>query len=158
MGQGVDLALLDQAMAECAGHGPALIPLLEKAQALYGYLPLEVVQFIAERLGIPPGKVYSVATFYAELHVVHGGRHLLQVCDGLTCYLSHGAHPLLDHLSARLDVRPGETTADGRFTLEAVQCLACCDGAPAMRVDHHLYEHLTVARTDAILARLEYEA
>jgi NADH:ubiquinone oxidoreductase subunit E len=163
-GQAVDLALLDEALAPlqglrlCGDHGPVLIPLLEQAQALYGYLPLEVMARIAERLGIPLGKVYSVATFYAELHVEHCGRHVLQVCDGLSCYLGHGAYPLLHHLSARLHVHAGDTTADGRFTLEAVQCLACCAGAPAMRVDDHLYEHLTPDRTNAILARLQHEA
>ncbi len=153
-----DLSLLDEAMAGCQGQNTILLPILEQAQELYGYLSLEVLQHIASRLAIPVGKVYGVATFYTELRVRRAGRHVLQVCDGLSCYLSGGGSRLLPYLSCRLGIGPGGTTSDGCFTLETVQCLACCDEAPAMRVGERLYQHLTTARVEAILEELQAEA
>ena len=82
------------------------------------------------------------------------GRHVIQVCEGISCYLNDGAERVVDYVSAKLGIKPGETTRDGRFTLETVQCLASCGTAPAMRVNDQLYENLSPASIDDILERL----
>ena len=86
------------------------------------------------------------------------GRYVIQVCDGLSCYLNDGAEKVVDYLSEKLGIHPGETSPDGRFTLETVQCLASCGTAPAMRVNDQLYENLTAGAIDAVIERLMGEA
>ncbi len=131
-----------------------LLAALYIAQEQQGYLTPEAVERVARRLGLPPSEVYSTASFYTLFRTEPVGRYVIQVCEGLTCYLNDGAERVIDYISAKLDIRPGETTRDGRFSLEAVQCLASCGTAPAMRVNDQLYENLTPAAIDAILERL----
>ena len=131
-----------------------LLAALYIAQEQQGYLTKETVERVARRLNLPAGEVYSTASFYTLFRTEPIGRYVIQVCDGLSCYLCDGADKVADYISAKLGVRPGETTADGRFTVETVQCLASCGTAPAMRVNDQLYENLTPAGMDAILERL----
>jgi NADH:ubiquinone oxidoreductase subunit E len=98
-----------------------------------GYLTPEVIERVAKRLGLPPGDVYSTASFYTLFRTKPVGRYLIQVCDGLSCYLCDGANRIADYVGAKLGLAPGSTSPDGRFTLEMVQCLASCGTAPAMR-------------------------
>jgi len=105
-------------------------------------------------LGLRPGDVYSTASFYTLFRTEPVGRYLIQVCDGLSCYLCEGADRIAGYVGAKLGLKPGETSPDGRFTLEMVQCLASCGTAPAMRVNDQLYENLTPAGIDAIIERL----
>lgn len=86
------------------------------------------------------------------------GKYLAQVCEGLSCYLAGGAEPILEHIARRLQIRPGETTPDGRFTLEVVQCLAACAAAPALRINDELYENMTFESIDELLERLRSAA
>lgn len=86
--------------------------------------------------------------------LVPKGKYCIQVCEGLSCYLVGGADPILNHISQRLKIKPGETTPDGKFSIEVVQCLAACGTAPAIRINDELYEQVTPERIDAILAEL----
>ena len=131
-----------------------LLAALYIAQEQEGYLTDESIERVAKRLNLNPGQVYSTASFYTLFRTEPTGRYVIQVCDGLSCYLCDGADKVADYIGAKLGIRPGETSADGRFTIEKVQCLASCGTAPAMRVNDQLYENLTAAGLDAILERL----
>jgi len=131
-----------------------LLAALYIAQEQHGSLTPEVIEHVARRLGLRPGEVYSTASFYTLFRTKATGRYIIQVCDGLSCYLCDGADKVADYISAKLGIQPGETSADGRFSLEKVQCLASCGTAPAMRVNDQLHENLTPASIDAILERL----
>jgi len=135
-----------------------LLSALYIAQEQQGHLTPEAVQKVARRLNLTPGEVYSTASFYTLFRTQPIGRNLIQVCDGLSCYLCDGANKIVDYIGAKLGIRAGETSRDGRFTLETVQCLASCGTAPSMRVNDQLYENLTPAAIDAILERLIGEA
>lgn len=136
------------------GKQAILLAALYIAQEQQGYLTKEAVERVAKRLGLRPGDVYSTASFYTLFRTEPVGRYVIQVCDGLSCYLCDGAGRIAGYVGKKLNLAPGETSADGRFTLEMVQCLASCGTAPAMRVNDQLYENLTPAGIDAILERL----
>lgn len=131
-----------------------LLAALYVAQEQQGYLTDEAIERVARRLGLHPGDVYSTASFYTLFRTQPAGRFVIQVCDGISCYLLGGAEKVVDYISTKLGIQPGETTPDGRFTLEKVQCLASCGTAPSMRVNDQLYENLTPAGIDAVLERL----
>jgi NADH-quinone oxidoreductase E subunit len=131
-----------------------LLAALYIAQEQKGYLTRDAIERVAKRLNLRPGEVYQTASFYTLFRMAPVGKYVIQVCDGLSCYLSDGANRVADYISAKLGIRGGETTRDGRFTLEMVQCLASCGSAPAMRVNDQLYENLTPAGIDAIIERL----
>jgi NADH-quinone oxidoreductase subunit E len=131
-----------------------LLSALYIAQEREGNLTPEAIERVADRLGLNPGQVYSIASFYTLFRTQPTGHYLIQVCDGLSCYLCDGADKVADYISAKIGVKPGETSEDGRFSLEKVQCLASCGTAPAMRINDQLYENLTPATIDAILERL----
>ncbi len=146
----------------CAIVDPAkqsmMLAALYIAQEPKGYLTKDAVHQVARRLGMSAGEVYSTASFYSLFRTEPVGRHVIQVCDGLSCYLNDGAEQVVEYLSEKLGIQPGETTRDGRFTLETVQCLASCGTSPAMRVNDQLYENLSPASIDDILERLMGEA
>lgn len=131
-----------------------LLAALYIAQEQKGYLTKEAIERVAKRLGLRPGDVYSTASFYTLFRTEPVGRYVIQVCDGLSCYLCEGAERVADYVGTKLNLKPGESTPDGRFTLEMVQCLASCGTAPAMRVNDRLYENLTPATIDAIIDSL----
>ena len=135
-----------------------LLAALYIAQEQQGYLTREAIAKVARRLGLRPGTAFSTASFYSLFRTQPVGKYVIQVCEGLSCYLADGADRVVDYVGAKLGIRPGETTGDGRFSLVTVQCLASCGTAPAMRVNDQLYENLTAAGIDAILERLMGEA
>jgi len=118
----VDLLPMDEIFARYSGQKGALIPILQKAQDLYGYLPQEVLQLIGDRLGTSLGKVYGVATFYAQFYLQRRGRHILKLCDGTACHVK-GTPLLVNVVEDRFAIKPGETTEDGELTMEIVYCL-----------------------------------
>lgn len=130
----LDFAPLDETIDRYAGRSGSLIPILQRAQALYGYLPREVLQHIADRLEISLGKIYGVATFYAQFYLEKRGRHILRVCDGTACHVK-GAPALLTAVADEYNIGPDATTADGQLTLEIVYCLGSCALAPVAVVD-----------------------
>jgi NADH-quinone oxidoreductase subunit E len=131
-----------------------LLTALYIVQEQYGYLTPEAIERVAERLGLSTTEVYSMASFYSLYRTEKTGRYVLQVCDGLSCHLVGGAERLVDYLSQRLGISPGETTPDGLFTLETVQCLASCGTSPAIRVNDALYENMTAEKMDELLETL----
>jgi NADH-quinone oxidoreductase subunit E len=112
----------------------ALLPALFVAQAEAGYLSEDALHGVADALNLPRSEVTSVASFYSLLYLKPVGRHVIQVCTNLACMLN-GCRAVMERLEQTLGVGPGETSADGRFTLRAVECLAACDQAPALIVD-----------------------
>lgn len=131
-----------------------LLAALYIAQEQYGWLSPEAIQRVADRLKLSPGQVQSTASFYTLFKLKPQGKYRIQVCEGLSCYLVGGAEPISDHVAKRLNIKPGETTPDGKFSLEIVQCLASCGTAPALRVNDVLYEHMTPESIDALLEKL----
>nr|WP_122013283.1 NADH-quinone oxidoreductase subunit NuoE [Maliibacterium massiliense] len=122
-------------------EGP-LMPVMQKAQEIFGYLPIEVQDFIAEGLGVPMSDVYGVATFYAQFNLEPQGQYTIGVCLGTACYVK-GAQKVLDALAKELQIEPGRTTADGKFTLNATRCLGCCGLAPVMMINDDVFGRLT---------------
>jgi len=132
--ESLSLSPLDEIFAKYQGQKGALIPILQKAQAIYGYLPLEVLQAIADRLGVSLGKVYGVATFYAQFYLQCRGRHVLRVCDGTACHVK-GAPALLTAVEDEYNIAADETTEDGQLTMEIVYCMGSCALAPVTVID-----------------------
>ena len=131
-----------------------LLAALYIAQEQYGWLSQEAIQRVADRLNLPPGQVFSTASFYTMFRLQPQGQYRVQVCEGLSCYLVGGAEPIADYISNRLNINPGETSADGKITLEIVQCLAACDYALAIKVNDELYGNITEDRLNEILIEL----
>lgn len=131
--------------------GP-LMPVMQAAQELFGCLPLEVQNFISEGLNVPLTEVYGVATFYSQFTLQGNGENVVSVCMGTACYVK-GAEKILDRLALELNVKPGKTTKDGRFTLLQTRCLGCCGLAPVMTINEEVYGRLAPDDVPSILAK-----
>lgn len=131
-----------------------LLTALYIAQEQYGYLTKDAIERVAKRLGLRVSEVYSMASFYSLYRTKPMGRYVLQVCEGLSCHLVGGADRLVDYLKRKLGIEVGQTTKDGLFTLETVQCLASCGTSPAMRVNDALYENMSADKVDELLETL----
>lgn len=132
----------------------ALLPLLHLVQEECGYLPREAMEEVAALLGLHPTEVWETASFYTMFHFRPPGRYHIEVCHNLSCSLL-GAEPLLEYLKRRLQIGEGERTADGRFSLGRVECLAACDGAPVVQINNHHYGPLDLDRLEALLETME---
>lgn len=131
----------------------ALLPVLHLAQDMFGYVSLEVEEYVASLFLLSPAHVHEVVTFYTLYFQQPKGRHVVAVCHNLSCHLA-GARPLLAHIEARLGIEAGQTTDDGRITLQAVECLCACEAAPMMQVDDRYELNLTPDKVDRILEAL----
>ncbi|MDD5017067.1 MAG: NADH-quinone oxidoreductase subunit NuoE [Eubacteriales bacterium] len=131
--------------------GP-LMPIMQKAQSLYGALTFEVQELISEQLGIPMSDVYGVATFYSQFALQPKGEHIVSVCMGTACYVRN-VEKVMEKMIEELGINPGETTKDNKFTLEATRCLGCCGLAPVMMIDDQVYGRLTPSDVPDILAK-----
>ena len=132
---------LAKVIAEHKGQSGALIPVLQKAQEIYGYLPVEVEQVIADGLEISLEKVYEVVTFYAQFALNPKGKYNISVCLGTACYVK-GAQDLIDKITEKLGIGPDECTPDGKFSLEACRCIGACGLAPVLTVNDEVYGKL----------------
>ncbi len=132
-------------------QGP-LMPIMQEAQGLFGYLPFEAQTLIADSLGIPVSDVYGVATFYAQFSLQPKGEHVISVCTGTACYVK-GAQAVLDEVEKLLGIKAGETTADGKFTIQDTRCLGCCGLAPVMVISGDVYGRLVPADIKGILEK-----
>lgn len=144
---------MDELVARYPEKRSALIPILHEVQAEVGYLSPEAIEWVAGYLGLSPADVMSVASFYDMLSLEPVGRHMICVCQNLSCSLL-GAERLIRHLEERLGIRMGETTPDGLITLKRMECLASCGTAPAIQVDGIYYERMTTQKLDELLAKL----
>lgn len=132
----------------------ALLPVLNLAQAEFGYINEDVMERVAHLLDLTPPKVYEVLTFYTLLNQKPVGKNLIQLCRTLQCALA-GSENILGHLQQRLGIGIGETTPDGLFTLRTVECLASCGTAPVVQINGVFYENLTREKVDRILDDLK---
>jgi NADH-quinone oxidoreductase subunit E len=146
----VDLGPLDRVLAEHAGGGGSLIPVLQHAQDAYGYLPLPVLERIARALGVPSAQVFGVATFFAQFRLKPVGKHVIRVCHGTACHVG-GAEKISEAFSRELCVSEGETTPDRLFTLESVACVGCCSLAPVAMVGGETFGRLDGPRVGRVV-------
>lgn len=144
---------LDEIISHYPVKRSAVLPALYLAQEEHGYVTDEDVQYIAERLDMRVNEVEEVVTFYTMYSRQPIGRHKLQVCRTLSCMLL-GAEKITEHISQRLGVEVGETTADGKFTLQEVECLGYCDLAPCLQVNFTYHERVTTETVDELLQTL----
>ena len=143
--------LLDY-IAECKEMKGALIPVMQKAQAIYGYLPIEVQTIIAKGLDIPLEEVYGVATFYSQFTMRPKGKHQVSICMGTACYVK-GAGAILEKICDILGIENGQTTPDGKFSLDGVRCIGACGLAPVMLIGDDVYGSLTPGQIEGILSK-----
>lgn len=132
----------------------SLISVLQQAQDIYGYLPIEVQKIIAAEMNVPLEEIYGVVSFYSQFSLNPKGKYKISVCLGTACYVK-GAGDIFDKLSQNLGIVGGECTADGLFSLEACRCIGACGLAPVMTINDEVYGRLVVDDVDRILA--EYQ-
>ena len=143
-------AKLDAVIAEHKGQAGALMPVLQKAQEIYGYLPIEVQKHIALGMDVPLSEVYGVATFYSQFILNPKGEYAIAVCLGTACYVK-GAGLLMDKLESLIGIKNGEITADRKFSLDATRCIGACGLAPVLTVNEEVYGRLTPDMIKGIL-------
>lgn len=145
---------LKEVCASFNNEAGELINVLHKAQSIFGYLPAEVQEIVAEELKIPVAKVYGVVTFYSFFTMIPKGKHPISICTGTACYV-RGADKVLDEFKRRLNIEVGETAADGKFSLSCLRCVGACGLAPVVMVGEKVYGRVSPDGVAEILA--EYE-
>lgn len=148
-----DLSLMDEVLDTYADTKGSLITILQKAQEIYGYLPMDVIRLISDRTGVKPAKIMGVATFYAQFRLQPVGKYLIMLCKGTACHVN-GSDLIEKTVTETLGIKDGETTPDGLFTLKNVACLGCCSLSPVMMINDETYGRLTPQKTKEILAQL----
>jgi NADH-quinone oxidoreductase subunit E len=137
-----DMAKLDEVLADLGSRKGTLIPILQKAQDIFGYLPREILIRISEKIGIPLSKIYGVVTFYAQFHQNPRGRNIVRSCQGTACHV-RGSKAILEELRRQMGLGEGEaTTGDLKFTLESVACIGCCGLAPVIMINDDTHGRL----------------
>jgi NADH:ubiquinone oxidoreductase subunit E len=129
-----------------------LIQILHAAQEIYGFLPLEVQEYVARALGKPLSEVSGVVSFYSFFSTKPRGKHTIRVCLGTACYV-RGGKKIVEALQKNLGIDIGETTADGKFTFEVARCIGACGLAPAMMIDDVVHKQVNINKLDSILSR-----
>ena len=145
------MARLDEVLAEYKGRPGALIPVLQIAQGIFGYLPENVLKHVALRLGKSYSEVAGVVSFYAFFSTQPRGKHVIRVCLGTACYV-RGGKQVLEAMRKELGLEVGQTTSDGMFSLEVARCFGACGLAPAMCIDEEVYKRVRPAKIREILA------
>lgn len=150
----LDLAPLYVMLAEYKERRGAVIPVLQKAQEIYGWLPKEVLEVVSKEMRVPLSKIYGVVTFYSQFYLTRRGRHIVRQCDGTACHVK-GSSGIVDAVQNHLGIKAGETTPDYRVTFEVVYCLGSCGLAPVAMVDDKVVGHLVPESTIKLLDDLE---
>jgi len=145
-------ARLLEAISELRNQPGALMPILQQAQEIYGYLPMEVQAIIAKTLGIPLEEVYGVVTFYSQFSLNPKGEYRISVCLGTACYVK-GAKDIFDRLSELLGIGEGGVTPDGKFSLDSCRCIGACGLAPVIMINDDVYGRLTRDELEDILKK-----
>ena len=145
-------AQLLEVIKKYEGVPGATMPIMQEAQAIYGYLPYEVQKIIAEKTGTPIEKIYGIATFYAQFKLNPDGEIAVAVCLGTACYVK-GSGDIINKFSDLLGVPVGSTSPDGKYSLEATRCIGACGLAPVLTVNGEVYGRLTVADVPEILKK-----
>ncbi len=150
----LDLAALDEVLEQYKGERGAVIPILQKTQEIYGYLPAEALRYISDKTAIPLSQLYGVATFYSQFYLTRRGRHTVRVCDGTACHV-RGAAKIISALEKELGIKAGETTPDYRVTLEVVYCLGSCGLSPVAVIDGQVVGRLIPEKAVELVRKLE---
>ena len=133
-----------------ASEKTPLMMILSDIQNEYGYIPLEVQEIVSKRTGISVAEIYGVVTFYSFFSLKPNGKFVIGCCLGTACYVK-GAQQVIDKFSEILNIKPGETTEDGLFTLDALRCIGACAAAPAVTINGQIYANMTVDRVPGII-------
>lgn len=147
-------AALKATITELKGTDGALMPVMQKAQEIYGYLPIEVQTMISDEMGIPLEKIYGVATFYSQFALQPKGKYRISVCLGTACYVK-GAGAIFSKLEEMLGITNGECTSDGKFSLDSCRCVGACGLAPVMMINDEVYGRLVAEDIPGILAKYQ---
>ena len=150
---GADLSLLAPVLDKYKSKAGSLITILQKAQEIYGYLPMDVLEHISAETGIKPPNVYGVATFYTQFRLEPIGKYLIMLCMGTACHVN-GAGAICDAICDELSIEDGQTTEDALFTLNNVACLGCCSLSPVMMINGETYAKLTPDKARKILREI----
>ena len=145
---------LKRVISELKDTAGALMPILQHAQEIFGYLPIEVQTMISDETGIPLEKIYGVATFYSQFSLQPKGQYRISVCLGTACYVK-GSGDIFKKLEELLGITNGECTPDGNFSLDSCRCVGACGLAPVMMINDEVYGRLTVDDVPTILAKYE---
>lgn len=152
-----DLSMLESVLKEYGADAGNLITILQHAQDIYGYLPVDVIYYVAEKVGVTPARVMGVATFYAQFSLKPVGKYLIMLCQGTACHVN-GSERIERALCEELGINDGETTDDGLFTLKMVACLGCCSLSPVMMINEDTYGSLTPDKAVNIIRELRSAA
>ena len=139
-------------IAKYDGVKGKMMPILQEAQEIYGYLPIEVQKIISRETGVSLEEIYGIISFYAQFKLNPDGKVAIAVCLGTACYVK-GSGELVEAISEELQVAPGSTSPDGRFSLEATRCIGACGLAPVLTVNGEVYGRLTKSDIPGILAK-----
>jgi NADH-quinone oxidoreductase subunit E len=150
----LNLTQLDEILQAYRGQRGAVIPVLQKAQKIFGYLPGEVLRRIAKGLRVPLSRIYGVATFYSQFYLTRRGRHVIRQCDGTACHV-RGSAQIIEKIEKQLGIKAGQTTTDYKVTYEVVYCLGSCGLAPVATVDDTAVGKLAPERMAGIVENLE---
>ena len=148
---------IDAILSRYPSKRSAVLPLCQLAQEEYGYLSREAINEVAEILELDPTEVRSLVGFYTLLREKPAGKYIIEICNDLPCAL-RGAEAFVEHVCHKLNVRVGDTTDDGLFTVETVMCVAACDRAPVAQINLEYLEHLDPSKIDAVVEQLRAEA
>lgn len=146
--------LLDEAIFENKDKKGALMPVMQKAQYIFGYLPFEVQEYIAAELDVPLPDVYGVATFYSQFSLEQKGKHTIAICQGTACYVK-GAKKIQEEVENELGIKAGETTDDGNFTVLETRCVGACGLAPVIMVGEEAHGRLVPEEIKKIIEKYE---
>ena len=146
--------LVKKCMRQFKGEPADLIPVLQRIQEAQGYLSGDAIGWVSRWLKVSEHEIHGVATFYAQFRFTPPGQHHIRVCLGTACHVQ-GGEQLLDVLERRLEIKPGETTADGEYDLERVACLGCCALAPVATIDDKTYSQMSVLKFQRLLDERE---
>lgn len=144
-------AELDEFMDSVNNNPNELIAILHRAQSIFGYLPMLVQKHIARRLGVNVNKVYGVVTFYSFFTMEPKGEYVISICLGTACFVK-GSDKILERVEEILNIKNGETTPDGKFSITTLRCVGACGIAPVMQINGHTYGNLEPSQIDEILA------
>lgn len=153
-GENPEKVQVDAILAKYEGKKGSLIPILQEVQSLYNYLPKDVLEYVAEKTGVPISEIYGVVTFYSLFHLNPRGRNIIRVCQGTACHV-RGGKLILQALEKELGIKAGHTTEDLRYTLETVACIGACGLAPVMQINDDTHGRLTPDKLPAILKRYQ---
>lgn len=148
-----DLSLIEPTLSTYRDQKGSLIAILQSAQDIYGYLPMDVMEHISREAQVPISTIIGVATFYTQFRLEPVGKHLIMLCDGTACHVN-SSELISAAITDELGIRDGETTEDGLFTLKHVACLGCCSLSPVMMISGQTYGALTPDKTRQILRKL----